>query len=82
MTEGVSHKSQQLPLMKDSLPNLTMICRIKRASCGRIPILHNTVSNVWNDAIHRGDNERSKYRNNTSGMSGILGVDELIETGE
>jgi len=61
MTEGVSHKSHQLPLMKDSLLDLTMICGIERASRGRIAVLHNTVSNVLNNAVHRGDHERSKY---------------------
>lgn len=32
MTEGVSHKSHQLPLVKDSLPDLTVICGIERTT--------------------------------------------------
>jgi hypothetical protein len=46
ITEGDAHKSYQLLLMKDSLPDLTIICGIEREPLSHIPVLHNAVSNV------------------------------------
>jgi len=61
--------------MTDSIPDLTMICGIERAPRSHIPVLHNAVSTVWNNAVHGGDHERSKFPTQNLGKSEIFGVD-------